>query len=83
MMGEERRWEVKKGSRDFPGDPVTKTPCFQCMGPGVRSLVRELDPTCCNQEFALLQLKTKEELARGNKDQRFFVWQLRLAQPNK
>ena len=25
--------------RDFPGDPAAETPC---------SLVRELDPTCCN-----------------------------------
>ena len=48
-------------SGGFPGGPVTKTPCFQCMGPGIRSLVRELDPTCCNQEFTLLQLKKKKK----------------------
>ena len=26
----------------IPGDPVTKTLCSQCRGPGVQSLVREL-----------------------------------------
>ena len=34
--------------RDFPGGPVGKTQCSQCRVPGVQSLVRELDPTCCS-----------------------------------
>ena len=34
---------------DFPGGPVAKTPCSQCRGPGVQSLVKELDPMCCNK----------------------------------
>ena len=34
----------------FPGGPVVNTPHFQCWGSWVRSLVRELDPTCCNYE---------------------------------
>ena len=33
---------------DFPGGPVAKTPCSQCRGPGVPSLVGKLDPTCYN-----------------------------------
>ena len=32
----------------LPGDPVAKTPHSQCGG----SLVRELDPTCCNKDQA-------------------------------
>ena len=31
--------------KDLPGGPVAETPCSQCRGPRVRSLVRELDPT--------------------------------------
>ena len=38
----------KRQTRDFPGGPVSKAPCSQCRGPGVRSLVRDVDPTCCN-----------------------------------
>ena len=38
----------KEKGRDFPSAPVAKTPRSQCRGPGVRSLVGELDPTCCN-----------------------------------
>jgi len=34
--------------RDFPGGPVAKPPHSQSKGPGVRTLSRELDPTCCN-----------------------------------
>ena len=33
---------------DFPGGPGAKTLCCQCRGPGVQSLVRELDPACHN-----------------------------------
>ena len=33
------------GLEDFPGGLVSKTLCSQCREPGVRSLVRELDPT--------------------------------------
>ena len=44
---------IKKNTHgDFPDGPVTKTPHSQCWGPGfgawVWSLVRELEPTCCN-----------------------------------
>ena len=35
----------KKQGRDFLGGPVAKTLCFQCWGPKVQSLVKELDPT--------------------------------------
>ena len=35
-------------ARDFPSGPVAKTLSSQCKGPGVRFLVRELDPTCHN-----------------------------------
>ena len=35
-------------SGDFPGGLVAETPCSQCRGAWVHSLVRELDPTCCN-----------------------------------
>ena len=34
--------------RDFPGDPLAKTPCSQCMRPGFDPWSRELDPTCRN-----------------------------------
>ena len=34
--------------RDFPGGSVVNTPGSQCKGAGVRSLVRELGPTCHN-----------------------------------
>ena len=34
--------------RDFPGGAVVKTLRSQFKGLGVQSLVRELDPTCCN-----------------------------------
>ena len=37
-----------KINRDFPGGPAAKTLHSQCRGPGFKSLVRELDPTCCN-----------------------------------
>ena len=40
----ELNWEF----RDFPGGPVAKTLCSQWRGPWVWSLVREIDPTCCN-----------------------------------
>ena len=36
----------------FSGGPVLKTPYSQRKIPRVRSLVRELDPTCCKYEFA-------------------------------
>ena len=34
-------------NEDFHGSPAAKT-LLTMQGPGVRSLVRELDPTCCN-----------------------------------
>ena len=33
---------------DFPGGPVAKTQSSQCRGAWVQSLVRKLDPMCCN-----------------------------------
>ena len=36
---------------DFPGGPVAKTLCSHCGGPWVPTVVRELDPACCNLEF--------------------------------
>lgn len=38
----------------LPWGPSGKTSGFQCRGPGFESLVRGLDPTCCNQEFTRL-----------------------------
>ena len=32
--------------RDLPGGSVSKTPSSQCRGPGIQSLVSELDLTC-------------------------------------
>ena len=40
--------EKGRKSWDFPGGLLDKTQRSQCRGPEVRSLVRELDPTCCN-----------------------------------
>ena len=33
---------------ELPGGPVAKTPCSQCRGAWVLSLVGELYPTCLN-----------------------------------
>jgi len=33
---------------DFPGDPVAKDSTFPMQAAWVQSLVKELDPTCCN-----------------------------------
>ena len=37
-------------SRDFPGCPVAKTLLYQCKRAQVWSLVKGLDPTCCNED---------------------------------
>ena len=34
--------------RDFPGGPEAKIPYSHCREPKFDSLVRDLDPTCCN-----------------------------------
>ena len=39
---------MQKCEREFPGGPLAKTPCFQCKGFCVQSLVRELDLICQN-----------------------------------
>ena len=39
---------------DFPSGPAAKTPHSQCRGAQVQALVRGLDATSCNQEFACL-----------------------------
>ena len=36
---------------DFPGGPGAKTPLSQVQGAQVRSLVRELDPTCTTKKI--------------------------------
>ena len=41
---------LKWNHRDFPGGPVAKT-ARSMQRAWVRSLVRELEPSCCNQEF--------------------------------
>ena len=63
---------IKKPTQDFPGGPVAKTLCSQCRGLGVQALVRELDPTCCNQRVHTPQLKilhatTKTQHSQINK----------------
>ena len=56
-------WDLSSGNIywDFPGGPVAKTPSCQYRVPGVQSLVRELDPTCCNLEFACTTRKKKKK----------------------
>ena len=51
-------------TRDFHSGSVAKTPHFQCSGPRVWSLVRELDPSCrkwelscCNSRSYMLLLR--------------------------
>ena len=45
-------WSLKSLSeRDYPGGSGTKTPRSQYRGPGVWSLVRELDPACRSREL--------------------------------
>jgi len=41
----------KRGPWDFPGDPAADS-TLSLQGDWVLSLVRELDPTCHNKEFA-------------------------------
>ena len=38
---------ISMGSRDFPGGPVAKTPCFQCGRCGFHPCLGNKDPTCC------------------------------------
>ena len=46
-------WKNKVNEdRDFPGGPVAKIPHSRYGGPQAGSLVQELDPSCCNYEFA-------------------------------
>ena len=46
--GRTSRERGKKENKDFPGGLGVKTLGSQCRGPGVQSLVRELDSTSCN-----------------------------------
>ena len=46
---------------DFPGGPVAKT----MQGPWVRSLVRELDPTCFNEDLMQSKKERKKEYWSG------------------
>ena len=48
----------QQGPGDFPGGPAAKTLRSQYRGPGVQSLVREVDPICHNERFCMLQLQT-------------------------
>ena len=43
---------IRERMERLPGGPVAKTPCSQWQGAQVRSLVRELDPTCHSQNPA-------------------------------
>ena len=43
--------------RDFFGGPSDEDPVLPTQGVRVRSLVRELDPTYCSEEFEMQQLK--------------------------
>ena len=46
--------DLKNPSGDFPGDAVVKTLELPMQGAQVRSLVRELDPTCMPQLRVLM-----------------------------
>ena len=48
QMGQPCDAYQKRYCGDFPGSPVAKPPLLPMQGAQVRSLVRELDPTCCN-----------------------------------
>ena len=48
QMGQPCDAYQKRYCRDFPGGPVAKTSLLPVQGARVRSLVRELDPTCHN-----------------------------------
>ena len=63
---------------DFPGGPVAKTPSCQYRVPGVQSLVRELDPTCCNLEFACTTRKKKKKKILLATIKKFLVPQLKI-----
>ena len=43
--------------KDFPGGPVAKTPCSQCRGPGIQSLVRELEAHMSQLRVHMQQIK--------------------------
>ena len=52
-----RAWRLRETPEDFPGGPVAKTPCPQCRGAQVQSLIREKiphaaakDPAYCNED---------------------------------
>ena len=45
---------------DFPGGPVAETLGAQWRGAKIRSLVKELDSTCCNQDLAKPKKKVYE-----------------------
>ena len=64
---------------DFPGDPVGKTLCSQCRGPGIDPWLEELDPTCMAQLRARVpQLRARVPQLRARVPQlRAHVPQLR------
>ena len=55
--------------RDFPGDPVVKTPRFHCKGHGFDAWWGNQDPTCC-----VVQQKKKKERKRKENDCEFRVF---------
>ena len=56
---------------------MAKTPSCQYRVPGVQSLVRELDPTCCNLEFACTIRKKKKKILLAT-IKKFLVPQLKI-----
>ena len=56
----EERSIIEEQRRDFLGGPVAKTLGLQCRGPGLQSLVRELDPTYCQLKILMAATKIKD-----------------------
>ena len=55
FMGSQRVRHDWSTELNWTGGPVAKTLCSQGRGPGVRSLVRELDAPCYNHRFCMVQ----------------------------
>ena len=52
LRGKNIDFLIWKKKENFLGGPLAKTPCFQCRGLGVQSLVRELDPHAATEDPA-------------------------------
>ena len=44
---------------DFPGSPMVKDSALQIQGAQFRSLIKELDPTCCNSKILHAAMKAQ------------------------